>query len=103
VVESWPARLVVKEREEWLGRVRGADGRQRWIELVIFVQPMKAPRSVFDIKGPLPEQGMDSQSMDWEPVESGDECSGRFQSVRVAGGEVSRGHSRSIATKQTCD
>jgi hypothetical protein len=21
----------VKERQEWLGRVRGADGRQRWI------------------------------------------------------------------------
>jgi hypothetical protein len=24
----------VKERQEWLGRVRGADGRQRWIEAV---------------------------------------------------------------------
>jgi hypothetical protein len=24
----------VKERQEWLGRVRGADGRQRWIKAV---------------------------------------------------------------------
>jgi hypothetical protein len=24
----------VKERREWLGRVRGADGRQRWIKAV---------------------------------------------------------------------
>jgi hypothetical protein len=24
----------VKERQEWLGRVRGADGRQRWISAV---------------------------------------------------------------------
>ena len=24
----------VKERQEWLGRVRGADGRQRWIRAV---------------------------------------------------------------------
>jgi hypothetical protein len=28
------ARLVVKERQEWLGRVRGPDGRQRWIRAV---------------------------------------------------------------------
>jgi hypothetical protein len=27
----------VKERQEWWGRVRGADGRQRWIRLLIFV------------------------------------------------------------------
>lgn len=25
----------VKERQEWFGRVRGADGKQRWIERVI--------------------------------------------------------------------
>jgi hypothetical protein len=24
----------VKERQEWLGRVRGADGRRRWIRAV---------------------------------------------------------------------
>jgi hypothetical protein len=24
----------VKERQEWLGRVRGADGRQRWVRAV---------------------------------------------------------------------
>ena len=24
----------VKERQEWLGRVRGADGKQRWIRAV---------------------------------------------------------------------
>ena len=24
----------VKERQQWLGRVRGADGRQRWIRAV---------------------------------------------------------------------
>jgi hypothetical protein len=24
----------VKERQEWLGRLRGADGRQRWIRAV---------------------------------------------------------------------
>ena len=24
----------VKDRQEWLGRVRGADGRQRWIRAV---------------------------------------------------------------------
>jgi hypothetical protein len=24
----------VKERQQWLGRVRGADGRQRWITAV---------------------------------------------------------------------
>jgi len=24
----------VKERQQWLGRVRGADGRQRWIKAV---------------------------------------------------------------------
>jgi hypothetical protein len=24
----------VKERQEWLGRVRGSDGRQRWIKAV---------------------------------------------------------------------
>jgi hypothetical protein len=24
----------MKERQEWLGRVRGADGRQRWIRAV---------------------------------------------------------------------
>jgi hypothetical protein len=27
----------VKDRQEWFGRVRGADGRQRGLELVIFV------------------------------------------------------------------
>jgi hypothetical protein len=27
----------VKKRREWFGRVRGKDGRQRWIELLIFV------------------------------------------------------------------
>jgi SH3-like domain-containing protein len=27
----------VKERQQWLGRVRGPDGRQRWIKLLIFV------------------------------------------------------------------
>jgi hypothetical protein len=26
------ARLVVKERQQWLGRVRGPDGRQKWIK-----------------------------------------------------------------------
>jgi hypothetical protein len=26
----------VKERQQWLGRVRGPDGRQRWIKLLIF-------------------------------------------------------------------
>ncbi len=34
VVESWPARWWVKERQEWWGRVRDADGRQRWIRAV---------------------------------------------------------------------
>ena len=24
----------VKERQQWLGRVRGADGRQRWVKAV---------------------------------------------------------------------
>ena len=24
----------VKERQQWLGRVRGADGRQRWVRAV---------------------------------------------------------------------
>jgi hypothetical protein len=27
----------VKERQEWWGQVRGADGRQRWIRVLIFV------------------------------------------------------------------
>jgi hypothetical protein len=27
----------VKDRLEWLGRVRGPDGRQRWIKPLIFV------------------------------------------------------------------
>jgi hypothetical protein len=27
----------VKDRQEWFGRVRGADGRQRWSGLLIFV------------------------------------------------------------------
>jgi len=26
----------VKERREWWGRVRGPDGRQRWVRLLIF-------------------------------------------------------------------
>jgi hypothetical protein len=34
LVESWPAGLVVKERQEWFGRVFGTDGRQRWIKAV---------------------------------------------------------------------
>ena len=28
----------VKERQQWLGRVRSADGRQRWSQLLIFVR-----------------------------------------------------------------
>jgi hypothetical protein len=28
----------VKDRQEWYGRVRGANGRQRWVKLLIFVQ-----------------------------------------------------------------
>jgi hypothetical protein len=31
----------VKERQLWLGRVRGPDGRQKWIKAVIFVQPKR--------------------------------------------------------------
>jgi hypothetical protein len=27
----------VRERRKWLGRVRGANGKQRWIKLLIFV------------------------------------------------------------------
>ena len=34
MVESWPARVWVKERQEWSTRVRGADGRQRWIRAI---------------------------------------------------------------------
>jgi len=29
----------VKERREWWARVRGPDGRQRWVRLLIFVVP----------------------------------------------------------------
>jgi hypothetical protein len=29
----------VKERQRWWGRVRGKDGRQRWVKLLIFVRP----------------------------------------------------------------
>ena len=36
MVESWPARLV-GEKNSRNGRVRGADGRQRWIWALIFV------------------------------------------------------------------
>ena len=28
--------LVLEERREWLGRVRGPDGRHRWVSAVIF-------------------------------------------------------------------
>jgi SH3-like domain-containing protein len=30
--KGWPTRLVVKERQQWLGRVRGPNGRQKWIK-----------------------------------------------------------------------
>jgi len=32
----------VKERKQWLGRIRGADGRQRWIKAADFARPRKA-------------------------------------------------------------
>jgi hypothetical protein len=34
----------VKERREWLGRVRGADGRQRWIKAVDLRRAMASHR-----------------------------------------------------------
>ena len=34
MVQSWELDWWVKERLEWFGRVRGADGRQRWIRAV---------------------------------------------------------------------
>ena len=34
VVDRWPARWWVRERQGWFGRVRGKDGRQRWIRAV---------------------------------------------------------------------
>ena len=32
--EGWQLDWWVKERQEWWGRVRGADGRQRWIRAI---------------------------------------------------------------------
>jgi hypothetical protein len=32
----------VKERGKWLGRVRGQDGRQKWVKLLIFVRRKRA-------------------------------------------------------------
>jgi hypothetical protein len=43
LVASWPARLVVKERREWWGRVRRADGRQWWIRAVD-LRPASGPQ-----------------------------------------------------------
>jgi hypothetical protein len=33
----------VKERREWFGRVRGPDGRQKWVK-AIFVRPRRRDR-----------------------------------------------------------
>jgi hypothetical protein len=32
----------VKERQQWWGRVRGPNGRQKWIKLLIFIRRKRA-------------------------------------------------------------
>jgi len=34
----------VKERQQWFGRVRGSDGKQRWIKAVDF-RPASGPKA----------------------------------------------------------
>jgi hypothetical protein len=36
----------VKERQQWLGRVRGPDGRQKWVQVLIFVGPVPSISNV---------------------------------------------------------
>jgi hypothetical protein len=40
----------VKERRKWIGRVRGPDGRQRWIKLQIFVERKRPDHDAFVIR-----------------------------------------------------
>jgi hypothetical protein len=40
----------VKERREWLGRMRGVDGRQRWIRLLICVLRVARVRDLIDCR-----------------------------------------------------
>ena len=46
----------VKERQEWLGRVRGADGRQRWIRAMLIFDRRAAHRHT------LPPESSDSEA-----------------------------------------
>jgi hypothetical protein len=41
----------VKERREWFGRVRGLDGRQRWVKALIFARLREAD-GTSSVEGP---------------------------------------------------
>jgi hypothetical protein len=77
VVESCHLDWWVKERQQWWGRVRGADGRQRWIRAVD-LRPAKESRVAKGI-------AMASRPSEWDLLEGSRLLAGSLRGSSVSG------------------